>query len=192
MKLNRAIACLVAALSTACASTGHVPRPFPVPTADGRGARTGGEPAPAPSPDPVPAAPEAAALAPPPAVSLLVTALALQGAPYRNGGADPRGFDCSGFTQYVFGRHGIALPRETQAQFAAGEPIGRAEVESGDLVFFSTVAAGATHVAIALDDDQFVHAPSERGVVRIERISLPYWDRRFVGARRVRAALVTR
>lgn len=119
---------------------------------------------------------------------LVVTALALRGVPYRNGGGDPAGFDCSGFTKYVFARHGVALPRETRDQFRAGQPVRRTEVTSGDLVFFSTTAPGASHVAIALDEDQFVHAPSATGVVRVERLSLTYWDRRFVGARRVRAA----
>ena len=49
-----------------------------------------------------------------------------------------------------------------------------------------TVAPGASHVGIAVDDDEFVHAPSSRGVVRVERLTLPYWQKRFVGARRVR------
>jgi cell wall-associated NlpC family hydrolase len=123
---------------------------------------------------------------------LIATALALQGTPYRNGGADPSGFDCSGFTQFVFARHGVALPRETRDQFHTGEPVGKRDVVPGDLVFFSTVAPGASHVAIAVDGDRFVHAPSSTGVVRIERLSLPYWEGRFVGARRVGPAADTR
>jgi cell wall-associated NlpC family hydrolase len=59
------------------------------------------------------------------------------------------------------------------------------QLEPGDLVFFSTVAPGASHVGIAIGGDQFVHAPSERGVVRVEQLSATYWRSRFVGAKRL-------
>jgi cell wall-associated NlpC family hydrolase len=104
--------------------------------------------------------------------------------PYRNGGADPQGFDCSGFVWYVFGRHGVALPRTVGEQFRAGRPQ-PGGLEPGDLVFFTTVAPGASHVGIALGGDEFVHAPSSTGQVRVERLSAPYWASRFVGARRI-------
>jgi cell wall-associated NlpC family hydrolase len=103
--------------------------------------------------------------------------------PYANAGTTPSGFDCSGFTQWVFGQHGLWLPRESRDQFAEGTAV--EPVAAGDLVFFSTSGAGPSHVGIALDDDRFVHAPSSRGVVRIERMSTRYWHRRFVGARRL-------
>lgn len=115
-----------------------------------------------------------------------MTALDLLGAPYANGGSTPDGFDCSGFTQWVFAQHGLMLPRETRAQFEAGAEIAPDAVEPGDLVFFRTTGRGVSHVAIALDRDRFVHAPSSRGVVRIERLSMDYWNRRFLGARRIR------
>jgi cell wall-associated NlpC family hydrolase len=117
--------------------------------------------------------------------AIVVTALDLRGVPYRNGGADLDGFDCSGFTQYVFGRHGVALDRETRAQFRMGERVDPTDIEAGDLIFFSTVASGASHVAIAVGGDEFVHAPSSRGLVRVERLSSGYWSERFIGARRV-------
>ena len=117
--------------------------------------------------------------------ALTGTALALRGAPYRNGGADPSGFDCSGFTQYVFSRYGIALPRAVADQFSAGQAVTPGSVTAGDLLFFTTVASGPTHVAIALGGDEFVHAPSSAGVVRVERLSAAYWSQRFIGARRV-------
>jgi cell wall-associated NlpC family hydrolase len=113
------------------------------------------------------------------------TALALRGVPYRNGGADPSGFDCSGFVWYVFGQHGVNVPRTVTQQFAAGEDPGR-QLEAGDLVFFSTVAPGATHVGILIGGDEFVHAPSSTGQVRVERLSAGYWSSRYVGARRIR------
>ena len=117
--------------------------------------------------------------------SLLTTALALRGTPYRLGGNDLTGFDCSGFVRYVFAQFGHQLPREVQAQFKAGRPIARDEIRAGDLVFFETVSKGASHVGIALGNDEFVHAPSSRGVVRTERYTVEYWAKRWIGARRV-------
>jgi len=152
---------------------------------------------PAPEPDaPVPPGPPAATVAdaaPPEsrpiplvdATALTGTALSLRGIPYRNGGADPGGFDCSGFTQYVFAHYGITLPRDVKAQFGAGRSVDRDEIAPGDLLFFTTVAPGASHVGIALDSRTFVHAPSSSGVVRVEDAGASYWSRRFVGARRV-------
>jgi cell wall-associated NlpC family hydrolase len=113
------------------------------------------------------------------------TALDLRGVEYRFGGSDPAGFDCSGFTQYVFAQHDVALPREVRDQFRRGSAVKRADVQPGDLLFFSTIAPGATHVAIAVDRNAFVHAPNTTGVVRVESLSSNYWARRFVGARRV-------
>lgn len=118
--------------------------------------------------------------------SVSSTALALRGAPYRNGGSDPQqGFDCSGFVQYVYNQHGVKMPRDVRQQFGVGHDVPPATLEPGDLVFFSTVAPGATHVGIAVGGDQFVHAPSTSGVVRVEHLSSQYWASRFVGARRV-------
>jgi cell wall-associated NlpC family hydrolase len=134
-------------------------------------------PSPAPASNP--------ALSAPDGYAITGTALALRGSPYRNGGADPSGFDCSGFTQYVFGRHGIALPRAVSEQLEAGKPVKPDDLAAGDLLFFSTAAAGVSHVAIALGGDEFIHAPSSAGVVRVERLSAPYWSQRFVGGRRV-------
>jgi cell wall-associated NlpC family hydrolase len=112
-------------------------------------------------------------------------ALDLRGRPYRNGGTDPSGFDCSGFVQYVFAQHGVRMPRKVSEQFQEGKTVDASRLEPGDLVFFTTVAPGASHVGIALGGDEFVHAPSTTGEVRVERMSAPYWSTRFVGARRV-------
>ena len=169
--------CLVfslAAMAAACASTGAVPRPFP------------GAPAPPGSPEPA----TRAGTAPPPSsvvdgYSISSTALSLRGAPYRNGGADPRGFDCSGFVHYVFTQHGLSMPRDVRQQFSVGQEVDPRGIAAGDLLFFTTVAPGASHVGIAVGGDQFVHAPSSNGVVRVESLSAQYWSNRFVGARRV-------
>ena len=166
---------------TGCAAHQAVPRPFP-------GAPTPPVATGAPPVETTSAPPSAApAVASAPWVpSLLTTALALRGTPYRLGGNDLTGFDCSGFVRYVFAQFGHQLPREVQAQFKAGRPIARDEIRAGDLVFFETVSKGASHVGIALGNDEFVHAPSSRGVVRTERYTVEYWAKRWIGARRVR------
>lgn len=117
---------------------------------------------------------------------IVAAALELRGVPYRNGGADPAGFDCSGLVEFVFRQHGLVVPRQTRDQFTVGARVGKRQIRAGDLIFFSTVSRGASHVGIAIDDDEFVHAPSSGGVVRVERLTLPYWEKRFIGARRVR------
>ena len=121
------------------------------------------------------------------ASQLVREALELRGTPYRNGGSDPAGFDCSGFTQWVFSRVGLRLPRETREQFQAGAHVPTGTQQAGDLIFFTTTARGASHVGIALGDDTFVHAPSSRGVVRVESLSVRYWSKRVVGIRRMTA-----
>jgi cell wall-associated NlpC family hydrolase len=194
------LAAVMASSLAACASSGAVytPHPFPMPGSNGG---TVAIPAPAdPAGGPVAANPPAV---PPPVVpppskppnvpgrgnadgyALSGTALSLRGAPYRNGGIDPSGFDCSGFVRYVYGQHGVAMPREVREQFKVGKSVDRGKLEPGDLVFFSTVAPGASHVGIVIGGDQFVHAPSERGVVRVESLTQQYWASRFIGAKRV-------
>ena len=116
--------------------------------------------------------------------ALVGTALDLRGIRYRNGGADLQGFDCSGFTQYVFARHGVALPRAVREQYRIGREV-RDDLVQGDLLFFTTAEPGASHVAISVGGDEFVHAPSSTGVVRVERLRARYWAQRFLGARRV-------
>ncbi len=154
---------------TACASAGGVPRPFPVPD----------RPDVVPVP-PTPDAPERSRHA-----AVVDTALGLLGVRYRSGGADLAGFDCSGFTQYVFWQHGIPLPREVRDQFRVGEAIRQDDLARGDLVFFRTTGRRPSHVAIALDGTSFVHAPASEGVVRVERLDSAYWSRRVAGARRI-------
>jgi cell wall-associated NlpC family hydrolase len=70
-------------------------------------------------------------------------------------------------------------------QYGVGADIDTPDLEPGDLVFFTTVAPGASHVGIIVGGDQFVHAPSSTGVVRVEHLSAQYWANRFVGAKRV-------
>lgn len=113
------------------------------------------------------------------------TALSLRGTPYRSGGADPTGFDCSGLVQYVFAQHGVDVPRTVADQFDAGRSVPEDQLQPGDLVFFATVSRGASHVGIAIGGDEFVDAPSGSGQVRVEHLGAPYWKSRFLGARRM-------
>ena len=154
---------------SACASTGAVPTPFPTP---------GPRPAPATLPPETGAALDGYTVA--------GTALHLRGTPYRNGGADPSGFDCSGFVWYVFAQHGLALPRTVEEQFRHGVSIDPDRLAAGDLVFFRTDGRSVSHVGMSIGGDEFVHAPSSRGEVRVERLASSYWGPRFAGARRVR------
>jgi cell wall-associated NlpC family hydrolase len=116
-------------------------------------------------------------------------ALAFQGFPYRFGGADPTGFDCSGFVQYIFGQYGINVPRVVDEQWQVGKKIKPSKIQPGDLLFFSTNGSGASHVAIAVDEERFVHAPNSDGVVRVEALSSAYWGSRYVGARRIKSSI---
>ncbi len=166
VRLALALAALLAI--TACASSGAVPRPFPRPTA--------------------PVAPDEPGSAAPAGFdssALVETALSFRGVAYRNGGSDPSGFDCSGLVQYAFARHGIALPREVREQAQSGRLLSLAGIEAGDLIFFATMNGQVSHVGIAIGSDEFVHAPSSRGVVRVEKFSEPYWSSRIVSVRRI-------
>jgi hypothetical protein len=168
-----------AASLTACATSGAVPRPFPTPS-----------PAPAASPAPVVPVPPLLREGSGDGYAISGMALSLQGAPYRNGGSEPSGFDCSGFVWYVFDQHGVPLPRTVTEQFQIGSHIDKGDVRAGDLVFFDTSgpglsAAHATHVGISIGGDEFVHAPSTKGQVRVERLGSGYWSARFLEARRV-------
>jgi len=152
--------------ASGCASTGAVPAPFPQPQPSHTAAPRAGEEVSRPA--------------------LVGTALSLRGAPYRNGGSDPAGFDCSGFVAYVFAQQGLYMPRTVSEQYEQGQRVADDSIEPGDLVFFSTVAPGPSHVGIAISADEFVHAPSSSGVVRIEPVRASYWASRLVGVRRIR------
>ena len=163
-----ALVLIVSALASACASSGAVPRPFPG-TAD------------SPPAAGKPTSPRGAAADP---ARIVETALSYRGVPYRTGGSDPKGFDCSGLVQYVFAQQGVTVPREVREQIRLGREVRLAGVERGDLIFFAVGSAEPSHVGIATGGDAFVHAPSTRGVVRVEKFSDPYWARRVVAVRR--------
>ncbi len=116
---------------------------------------------------------------------IVTTAKKYIGVPYVWGGSTPSGFDCSGFTQYVFKAHGITLPRTTKQQYAAGTSVSKSELKQGDLVFFdNTYTTGISHVGIYVGDGQFIHSSSSKGII-ITALSNSYWASRYYGARRV-------
>ncbi len=105
---------------------------------------------------------------------------------YTWGGQAPAtGFDCSGFTLYVYRQAGIRLPRGLTGQLRAGPAVKRGELLPGDLVFFeNTFQSGLSHVGIYAGSGRFVHASSEERGVAIDSLGVPYWSARYVGASR--------
>jgi cell wall-associated NlpC family hydrolase len=122
---------------------------------------------------------------------VLMRAMGLIGTPYRFGGTTPqRGFDCSGFTSYVFRESlGLELPRTANDQFAAaGRPVDKAALSAGDLVFFRQGRGRIDHVGIYVGEGRFIHSPSRGGRVRIDALTAPHWTRSFQGAKRILGA----
>lgn len=118
---------------------------------------------------------------------VVVFALAFTGVDYRYGGNSPEnGMDCSGFVGYVFREaFDLSLPRTSAEIEQAGMPVDISELAPGDLVFFNTLGASFSHVGIYLGNDRFIHAPRPGAQIRVENMQLPYWTRRFDGARRI-------
>jgi cell wall-associated NlpC family hydrolase len=111
-----------------------------------------------------------------------VVSIAMQylGVPYVWGGASPSGFDCSGFTMYVYAQIGVSLPHYTGAQYAMGVAVPRDQLQPGDLVFFD----GLGHEGMYIGNNQFIHAPHTGDVVKISSIA-GWYASTYVGARRV-------
>ena len=103
---------------------------------------------------------------------------------YAYGGTAPGGFDCSGLTMYAFGKTGVALPHNSQAQAGMGRAVDRRDIRPGDLVFFSTAGPGASHVGIATGKTTVVSATSSGGVMEHSSTDA-YWGGHYVGARRI-------
>lgn len=120
------------------------------------------------------------------ATQLIEYAKSLLGSPYVWGGTSPSGFDCSGFTQYVFKQFGYSLNRTAASQLNNGVSVSKTELQPGDLVFFSNTyytSAAASHVGIYIGNNQFIHAAS--GGVKITDLSSEYYASRYCGARRI-------
>ena len=108
-------------------------------------------------------------------------AMSQLGTPYAWGGASPGGFDCSGLVMWAYAQVGVSLPHSSYAQYGAGVPVSRDQLQPGDLVFFD----GLGHVGIYIGGDQFVHAPHSGDVVKISSLSEGWYTATYVGARRI-------
>lgn len=116
--------------------------------------------------------------------NVLAEAGKYNGFPYVYGAAGPNAFDCSGFTQYVFKKFGVNLPRTATSQASVGYPIAKSDLKPGDLVFFQN-GGYIDHVGIYVGNGQMIHAASSRSGVRYASISCSYFGPRYAGARRV-------
>ena len=115
---------------------------------------------------------------------IITTAKSFLGVPYKWGGTTPAGFDCSGFTRYVFASQNITLPRVSIDQYGVGTPVAFNNLIPGDLVFFTLISGKqVSHVGIYIGNNQFISATSSKGITIYS--FTPYWAKAYVGAKRV-------
>ena len=104
---------------------------------------------------------------------------------YRYGGSSPKGFDCSGFTSYVYRSAGISIGRSAAAQYNSGKHISRANLQPGDLVFFAnTYKRGISHAGIYVGNGKFINAANESTGVIVSNLNSGYWAAHYYGASR--------
>lgn len=114
----------------------------------------------------------------------LDTARKMLGTPYRYGGNDPHGFDCSGLVQYSFKKAGVKVPRTSQELFRSSQRIALQDMRPGDLVFFTISSDKVAHVGIYDEHKRFIHAPSSGKGVSYASLESPYWDKRIIAVGR--------
>lgn len=107
------------------------------------------------------------------------------GSPYRYGGADPRGFDCSGLVYYAYRKAGIQISRTTAEQYRQSKRVTVSQLQPGDLLFFTISRDKLSHVGIYAGKGRFIHAPSSGRLVSYASLDDPYWRRRLIGAGRL-------
>ena len=114
-------------------------------------------------------------------------ALQFVGYPYVYGGSSPKGFDCSGFTSYVYRQFGYSINRTASGQLDNGTSVSMSELQPGDLVMFrkSGSSSRASHVGIYIGNGQFVHASTSKVGVIVSNMSDAYYTSGFVGGRRI-------
>ena len=143
------------------------------------------EPTPAPAPEPTPE-PEPTPAPSANGGSIVSIAKQYNGGKYASGGASPSGFDCSGFTMYVYGQAGISIPRTSGGQAGVGSQVSKSNLQPGDILIFSnTYTNGISHSGIYLGGGQFIHAANSRVGVEINTINSGYWSNHFSYGRRV-------
>lgn len=113
------------------------------------------------------------------------TALAYRGSRYVRGGTGARGFDCSGFTRFVYAKYGVELPHSSKSQASCGKHVEKSDLREGDLVFFKTRGGGISHVGIYIGDRKFIHASTPKTGVIVSSLDQSYYASRYKGARRV-------
>ena len=116
--------------------------------------------------------------------AIIRTAAMYKGVPYSFGGSTPKGFDCSGYVQYVFKKNSAVLPRTADVQLLKGIFVTQRSLRPGDLVFFTTYEPGASHVGIYAGNGKFWNATSSQGVT-LSSLNDTYWHTRYFGGRRV-------
>ncbi len=108
------------------------------------------------------------------------------GTPYVYGGNGPNGFDCSGFTKFIYKHFGYTLNRTATDQLSNGVSISRSELQPGDLVFFKyNTSKPVSHVGIYIGGGQFIHASTNTYTVKIDNLTSGHYDRVYVYGRRV-------
>lgn len=117
--------------------------------------------------------------------TVVETAKKYLGAKYVYGASGPNSFDCSGFTSYVFKLHGVSLSRTAKGQYSNGTAVSRANLQPGDLVMFGPSASGINHVGIYIGGGKIIHAENPSSGVTIDTINSGYYNKNYVGARRV-------
>ena len=114
-------------------------------------------------------------------------AATMVGKPYKYGGSNPAGFDCSGLVQFSFRQAGISLPRSTEEQRRAARKVRASGLQPGDLLFFDQQGKKHGHVGIYVGRGEFVHAPSSGKRVRRDPVDSPYWQKHLSEVRRINA-----
>ena len=117
--------------------------------------------------------------------TVVETAKKYIGYPYVYGASGPNSFDCSGFTSYVFKLHGVTLNRTAKGQYSNGTAVSRSDLQPGDLIMFGPSASGINHVGIYIGGGQIVHAANKSRGVTTDTINSGYYNKNYVGARRV-------
>ncbi|MFH0976434.1 MAG: C40 family peptidase [Spirochaetota bacterium] len=113
---------------------------------------------------------------------IVETAKKYIGSKYKGGGNTPDGFDCSGFTMFVYKQSSLNIPRKARSQYFSGKRITIKTAKPGDLVFFTLTNSRISHVGIYLGDNNFIHSPNIGKSVSYASLDTPYWKRRYVGA----------